>query len=133
MTQNKLTTNKGLLDKTAYFHEKLGEFVLPYEAVRTADATAETPLSFLQTTYDGVAILANWDRTLLERPQPASCFTSAPQQGRAPWPTVLDPENKQKARTNIKRKRYYCLSFSKAMAGLMTAIAWCKLAPVSSR
>jgi len=53
--------------EAAYFHEKLGEFILPYEAVRTAENPEETLLSFLQTTYEGAATLANWDRHALER------------------------------------------------------------------
>jgi hypothetical protein len=47
-----------------------GEFILPYEAVRTAADPADTLLSFLQSTYDAAADLGSWDRTLLEeRPQ----------------------------------------------------------------
>jgi hypothetical protein len=51
----------------AYFHEKLGEFILPYEAVRTAEQPDQALLSFLQTTYDAAATLAHWDRAALER------------------------------------------------------------------
>lgn len=40
----------------------LGEFVLPYDDVRTAAAPEETLLEFLQTTYDAAASLAGWDR-----------------------------------------------------------------------
>ena len=53
--------------QAAYFHEKLGEFILPYEAVRTAEQPDKTLLSFLQTTYEAAAILAHWDRASLER------------------------------------------------------------------
>lgn len=53
--------------EAAYFHDKLGEFILPYAAVRTAEYPAQTLLSFLQTTYEAAATLANWDRTALER------------------------------------------------------------------
>jgi hypothetical protein len=57
----------------AYFHEKLGEFILPYEAVRTAELPDQALLSFLQTTYDAAATLAHWDRAALERrPSPGS-------------------------------------------------------------
>jgi hypothetical protein len=56
-----------------YFHEKLGEFILPYEAVRTAEQPAQALLSFLQTTYDAAATLAHWDRAALERhPSPTA-------------------------------------------------------------
>ncbi len=56
-----------VLPEAAYFHDKLGEFILPYEAVRTAEAPAQTLLSFLQTTYEAAATLADWDRSALER------------------------------------------------------------------
>jgi hypothetical protein len=50
----------------ARFDEKLGEFVLPYEAVRTAADPDATLLAFLQTTYAAAADAANWDRDNLE-------------------------------------------------------------------
>ena len=42
------------------------EFLLPYDAVRTADTPDETLLAFLQSTYEAAANLAQWDRTALE-------------------------------------------------------------------
>jgi hypothetical protein len=51
----------------AYFHRALGEFILPYEAVRTADNPDATLLSFLQSAYEAAAETANWDRARLER------------------------------------------------------------------
>ncbi len=54
----------------AYFHDTLGEFVLPYEAVRTAADPAQALLSFMQTTYEAAAMLADWDRHALERSGP---------------------------------------------------------------
>lgn len=53
--------------EAAYFHEKLGEFILPYEAVRTTANPPQTLLAFLQTTYEAAATLADWDRLALER------------------------------------------------------------------
>lgn len=53
--------------EAAYFHDKLGEFILPYEAVRGAGDPERTLLSFLQTTYEAAATLAHWDRAGLER------------------------------------------------------------------
>jgi hypothetical protein len=50
----------------AYFDGQLGEFLLPYEAVRTAPDPDETLMSFLQSTYVAAADLARWDRALLE-------------------------------------------------------------------
>jgi hypothetical protein len=49
-----------------YDHE-LGEFTLPYEAVRTAADPDALLLAFLQATYETAADLARWDRAALER------------------------------------------------------------------
>jgi hypothetical protein len=46
----------------------LGEFVLRYDDVRTADSPDAALLEFLQTTYETAARLAGWDRAALERP-----------------------------------------------------------------
>jgi hypothetical protein len=51
---------------TAYFDESLGEFLLPYAAVRAGDDPDRLLLSFLQSTYEGAATLGNWDRSALE-------------------------------------------------------------------
>ena len=51
----------------AFFEEALGEFVLPYDAVRQADDPEATLLRFLQTTYDAAAATGQWDRDRLER------------------------------------------------------------------
>ena len=56
--------------KEAYFHDKLGEFILPYEAVRIAENPTQTLLQFLQTTYEAAATLAALDRAVLERKIP---------------------------------------------------------------
>ena len=53
--------------ETAYYNTDLGEFVLPYETVRTAVSQDETLLAFLRTTYEAAANLAGWDRRSLER------------------------------------------------------------------
>jgi hypothetical protein len=50
----------------AFFSEALGEFVLPYDAVRTADNPDRALLDFLQTTYEAAANAAKWDRAALE-------------------------------------------------------------------
>ena len=52
----------------AFFSEALGEFILPYEAVRTAAAPEQALLEFLQTTYEAAANAAKWDREALECP-----------------------------------------------------------------
>jgi hypothetical protein len=51
----------------AYYHRELGEFILPYEAVRTAASPEAAITAFLDSTYDRAATLAGWDRTALER------------------------------------------------------------------
>lgn len=51
----------------ASFDEALGEFVLPYEVVRTADDPDAVLLEFLQSTYEAAADRAAWDRAALER------------------------------------------------------------------
>jgi len=50
----------------ARFDPVLGEFLLPYEAVRTAPDPDADLLGFLQTTYDAAADLAHWDRAALD-------------------------------------------------------------------
>jgi hypothetical protein len=53
----------------------LGEFVLPYDAVRAASDPDAMVLEFLQSTYEAAAELADWDRAALERPEgPPSGF-----------------------------------------------------------
>jgi hypothetical protein len=52
----------------AHFSEALGEFVLPYEAVRRAASPEDALLDFLQSTYEAAADLGGWDRVALERP-----------------------------------------------------------------
>jgi len=53
--------------ESAYYLKELGEFVLPYEAVRTASSPDEMLLAFFQSTYEAEATLAKWDRAALER------------------------------------------------------------------
>jgi hypothetical protein len=51
----------------AYYHKDLSEFVLPYEAVRTAASPVDDLTAFLESTYDAAADLARWNRSELER------------------------------------------------------------------
>ena len=51
----------------AYYHRELGEFILPYELVRTAPSPDQAILDFVDSTYDAAATLAHWDRAALER------------------------------------------------------------------
>ncbi|MGB5880900.1 MAG: DUF5996 family protein [Thermoanaerobaculia bacterium] len=52
----------------AFWLADLGEFVLPYEAVRTSDDPDATLTAFLESTYEATADLADWDRADFERP-----------------------------------------------------------------
>jgi hypothetical protein len=52
----------------AFYSPDLSEFILPYDAVRSRQDPAETLRSFLQSTYEAGARLAQWDRASLERP-----------------------------------------------------------------
>lgn len=50
----------------AFYSEQLGEFLLPYDVVRTASDPDATLLAFLQSTYDAAATVSRWDRAALE-------------------------------------------------------------------
>ena len=51
----------------AFYHPQAREFILPYDAVRTAATPDLDLLEFLQSTYGAAAGLAEWDRAGLER------------------------------------------------------------------
>jgi hypothetical protein len=51
----------------AYFSKDMNEFILPYEAVRTAKCPDDALMAFMQSTYEAAANLAKWDRNALER------------------------------------------------------------------
>jgi hypothetical protein len=59
-------TDRPVEPEAAFFSEQAGEFLLPYEAVRTADDPDRAVARFLQTTYEAAAELARWDRAALE-------------------------------------------------------------------
>jgi hypothetical protein len=52
----------------AYYDGKLGEFVLPYDAVRASADPDRALLDFLQSTYSAAAELGGWARGDLECP-----------------------------------------------------------------
>jgi hypothetical protein len=62
---------KSTVPPGVFYDKTLGEFLLPYKAVRTATDPDGTLLRFLQTTYEAAAVLANWDRSALEVDAPA--------------------------------------------------------------
>ena len=52
--------------KGARYDERLGEFLLPYDVVRTAPDPDAALLAFLQDAYEAAANCAGWDRAMLE-------------------------------------------------------------------
>jgi Family of unknown function (DUF5996) len=50
----------------AFYSDQLKEFLLPYDAVRTAAETDRALMDFLTSTYEAAASLGNWDRAALE-------------------------------------------------------------------
>lgn len=60
----------------AKFDAQLGEFLLPYEVVRTAERPDDVLMSFLETTYAAAADLGGWDRALLEQRPECMCELS---------------------------------------------------------
>ena len=51
---------------SAFFNATLGEFLLPYDAVRTAPDPDRVLLAFLNSTYEAAALTGKWDRAALE-------------------------------------------------------------------
>ncbi|HLJ23778.1 MAG TPA: DUF5996 family protein [Candidatus Acidoferrales bacterium] len=54
----------------AFYQQQLGEFLLMYDSVRTAQSPREALLEFCQSTYDAAADLGHWDRAALEKTPP---------------------------------------------------------------
>lgn len=54
--------------EAAVFSKELGEFLLPYDAMRTARDPDAALMAFLTSTYEAAADLARWDRKALECP-----------------------------------------------------------------
>jgi hypothetical protein len=57
-----------LAPEGAYFDQRLGEFVLPYDVVRTSGDPEATLMAFLESTYRAAADLGRWDCDALECP-----------------------------------------------------------------
>jgi len=55
----------------AFYEPKLREFMLPYDAVRTAEKPDEVLLDFAQSTYDAASKLGQWDRDALREHKPS--------------------------------------------------------------
>jgi hypothetical protein len=67
----------------ARWNTELGEFVLPYETMRTAAQPDADLKEFLQSTYEAMADVARWDREALEW---GEAGRPSPVRGRAPTP-----------------------------------------------
>ncbi|MBV8592206.1 MAG: hypothetical protein JO212_19490 [Acetobacteraceae bacterium] len=52
----------------AYYDKSLGEFLLPYDAVRRSSDPEAMLMNFLESTYRAAADLGHWDRAVLECP-----------------------------------------------------------------
>lgn len=66
----------GVAPAAARFDTGLGEFLLAYEAVRTAQDPEGTLMAFLDSTYRAAADLGGWDRAALD------CATGEPRRPR---------------------------------------------------
>jgi len=62
-------TSAAVEPEGAFYSDGLREWVLPYDAVRSAASPDQALLTFLQTTYEAAADLGRWDRSALERTQ----------------------------------------------------------------
>lgn len=57
-----------ILPSAAFYHPELGEFLLRYDDIRTADNPEQALMDFFRSTYEAAANLSRWDRGALERP-----------------------------------------------------------------
>ena len=50
----------------AFYSKENGQFLLPYEVVRTAADPDQALMGFLRSTYEAAAERGGWDRAMLE-------------------------------------------------------------------
>jgi hypothetical protein len=50
-----------------YYDQTLGQFILPYDAIRQAKSPDDDLMRYLTSTYEAAADLGRWDRAALER------------------------------------------------------------------
>jgi hypothetical protein len=55
--------------RASFYSPELADFILPYEAVRSAPSPDQVVLDFYQSAYDAGADLGRWDRAALDRPR----------------------------------------------------------------
>ena len=60
------------------YSQEIGEFMLPYEVVRTAPVPDDALRAFLESTYAAAADLGHWDRGLLEERPACDCAELPP-------------------------------------------------------
>jgi hypothetical protein len=53
--------------KEAFYDAQMGEFLLPYDVIRTADSPDDVLMAFLQSSYEAAATCGKWNRDALER------------------------------------------------------------------
>jgi len=63
--------------RCSFYQPKLHEFILPYDAVRTAEKPDKVLLDFAQTAYDACVKAGKWDRDALEEKNQPFAFSSA--------------------------------------------------------
>ena len=63
-------TSASVQPEEAYYHDELGEFILPYSDVVSSKDPDATLHRFLETTYQAAANLGKWDRKMLEERHP---------------------------------------------------------------
>jgi Family of unknown function (DUF5996) len=56
-----------VMPDAAHYEKQLGEFLLTYEDVRSAESPTASLFQFCQSTYEVGTSLGNWDRSVLER------------------------------------------------------------------
>jgi hypothetical protein len=59
-------SSAAILPAQAFYHDTLSEFILPYDAVRTAENPDRALTEFLTSTYEAAASAGRWDRSALE-------------------------------------------------------------------
>jgi hypothetical protein len=57
--------------EAASYNATMHEFVLPYDAVRTADSPEAMLLDFAESTYDAASILGKWERNAMKEVKPS--------------------------------------------------------------
>jgi hypothetical protein len=64
------TREAAIQPDAASYTREMGEFILPYAAVRASPSPDRLILDFFRSTYEVGATLGGWDRAALERPDP---------------------------------------------------------------